>query len=153
MLVIPIYIFFKKTQKISNNKKQKKFNVGTFVCHKKNIFSTFMSLESFFIDKKDLPKENVLFIDDSSSGINIKDYKKRKYNYTRISKDKEIISQDLFWNNITKKFLPTWIHIFVLSFFEDSQEILLYFLKNQNCYRSELFFFLILAFLFIYNCY
>lgn len=117
-LSVPIYIFFKKIKKISNNKERKKFKVGIMIDQLRNIFSmNHYFMELFLLDDNELPKEHVLFIDESGI-LNLKDYKKRGYNYTCLIDDKEIISRDLFFS-IIKKFIPTWIKIFFVSFFEE----------------------------------
>lgn len=119
LLCAPVYRFLNKTKKITRKQKRKKFKIGITIDHPKNIFLMKYYTETIFIDDKELPKKDVLFIDEKGE-INVKDYKERDYNYTRLIKDKETISWDLFWNKIIKLFLPIWTKTFFLSLFEDT---------------------------------
>jgi polysaccharide biosynthesis PFTS motif protein len=116
--VLP-YMFFKKTQKISNNKIRKEFKVGIRINHPKNIFSVNYLNANILISGNELPKRDVLFIDEVGQ-VNLKDYEKRGYNYTSLLNDREIISTNLFWRKIVKCFLPVWVKSIFLSFFEES---------------------------------
>lgn len=118
-LVSTIIILLNKFGGISNNKQRKKFKVGIMVNHSKNIFSmNYYFLESFIIDEKELPKEDVLFIDDTN-GANAKEYDKRGYNYVMLNTHRETISKDMFLNQIFKRFIPIWFKTAFLSIFED----------------------------------
>ena len=61
--------------------------------------------ETVLIDEVELPKEKVLFMDESED-VNISDYKKRGYNYTRIIDDRERFSVDFLKKLL--KLLPKW---------------------------------------------
>jgi len=117
-LSYPLYVFFKKIKKISNNKKQKEFKIGITIDHPKNIFLMNYYTETIFIDDKELPKDEVLFIDECGK-TNLKDYEKRGFNYTRLLDDKEIISSNLFLHKIVKRFFPAWLKSILLSVSED----------------------------------
>ena len=117
-LSYPLYILFKKIKKISSDNEPKKFKIGITIDHPKNIFLMNYYTETIFINDNELPKKDVLFIDECGQ-TNLKDYKKRGFNYTSLLDDKEIISPNLFLHKIVKHFLPTWLKSIFLSVAED----------------------------------
>jgi len=74
--------------------------------------------ETMFIDDVELPKEDILFIDENGSK-NIEGYKKRGWKFTRLLDDRETLSSNLFWNKIVTHFLPVWFKTFFLSLFRE----------------------------------
>jgi polysaccharide biosynthesis PFTS motif protein len=114
-LFYPVYLFFRKFKGISNNIKLQEFKVGiTIPSSSRTIFSTNYLIETIIINPSELPKEQVLFIDENGRK-NIAGYEKRGFNYTRLRDDREFISFDLFWNKILKCFFPVWFKIVILS--------------------------------------
>jgi polysaccharide biosynthesis PFTS motif protein len=116
-LFYPIYLFFKKFKGISNEKNPRKFKVGISVNHPRGLFEMNYHYNAILIDNKNLPKEDVLFIDESGD-INIKEYKKRGYNFTKLRDDREGISLDLL-SKIIKTFLPIWFKTLYLSLLKE----------------------------------
>lgn len=130
-LSVPVFLFLRKVKGISNDKRAQEFNIGIPVSFPKDIFSmNYYLMETLLIDDDELPKEGVLFIDErgqnpgklpgisSDAPPNAKDYEKRGYSYTDLPDDREIISSNLFWQKIVRRFIPTWFKSILLSFWE-----------------------------------
>lgn len=110
----PWYLLLKKVGSVGKSVKKKEFNVGITINHPQNIFSMNYYTESILIDEKELPKEEVLFLDETSK-TNIKDYKERKYNYISLKDEKENVSKKVLLDIILKKVTVAWIkNIFYL---------------------------------------
>lgn len=118
LLAYPVYLFVRKVKWITLRKKREEFNIGITINHPKNMFVMNNCNEDFFIAEEELPKENVLFIDECGE-LNVNDYKKRGYNHVRLLNDRDTISWDLFWK-IIKCFSPIWLKSIFSSFSEDS---------------------------------
>lgn len=130
-LFAPIYVFLKIVKRISNNRRVKEFKVGIDVHDPVRIFQMkYYLLPAILVDDDDLPKDEVLFIDErghrqgsvrgrpNSTPPNLKDYEKRGYNYIDLPDERESISSDLFWQKIVRRFIPTWFKSIFLSFWE-----------------------------------
>lgn len=118
LLFYPLYLVFRKIKWISNKKEFKKFKVGITIDHPKKLFFMNYCNEDYFIDDDELPKENVLFIDESGN-VNVDDYKRYGYNYTRLLRDRETISTNLFFNKIIKCFMPIFFESIINSYREE----------------------------------
>jgi len=118
-LFVPIYYLLKKTRKISSKKNLKKFKVAITVDNPRRLFGMRYLTDTIFIDENELPKEDVLFIDHSTKGINTKDYQEHGWNYTNIFLDKETITSGVLFHKIIRRFLPTWSKTVLYSFFEN----------------------------------
>jgi polysaccharide biosynthesis PFTS motif protein len=119
-LGVPIYVFFKKVRRIVDKKQRKHYRVGIMIPpHPRSIFSLNYLTETIFLNKNELSKNDVLFIDNRGQ-VNLEGYKKREYHYTRLLNDKESISTDLFWRKIVKRLIPTWLKSICFSFFEEA---------------------------------
>lgn len=119
LLFYPVYLFFKKIKGICHNKNRKEFEVGITIDHSKHIFFMNYCNEDYFVDKNELPKEDVLFIDERGK-LNIDYYKKCGYNYTCLLDDRETISLNLFWQKMVKRFLPAWFKVVIFAFSEET---------------------------------
>lgn len=119
LLLYPVYLILKKIKNISDNKCVKRFKVGiTIEKHPKSIFLMNFLSETLYIDEKEFPKDDVLFIDENSQK-NLKEYKKRDWQYTNLIDDREVISTELFWNKIVECFIPTWLKSIYSSLSEE----------------------------------
>lgn len=118
-LLYPIYRFFKKIKRVSDNKCAKKFKVGiTIENHPRSIFLMNYLTETFYIHEKEFPKDEVLFIDENLDK-NVKEYKKRELQYTNLIEDREVISTALFWEKIVRDFFPAWLRSVYFSLSEE----------------------------------
>jgi len=130
-LYYPVHLLLKKVRGISSNKRAKEFKIGISVHIHARVFAMkYWFIETVLVDDAELPKNDVLFIDERGkkhgnlelgAGIsepNSKDYEKRGYNYTNLPDDREIISSNLFWQKLVKRFIPTWLKSIFLSFWE-----------------------------------
>lgn len=117
LLGYPIFLILKKIKGISINKSRKEFTVGISIGpHKRSIFEMNYWTEHFFLDEKEFPKEQVIFIDENGYK-NISGYRQNKYNYTRLTDDRETISLDML-NKVITKFIPAWVRLLFISLSE-----------------------------------
>ncbi|MBR9706184.1 polysaccharide biosynthesis PFTS motif protein [Candidatus Pacearchaeota archaeon] len=118
LLLYPIYLLFIKIKGISNQKLPRRYKIGITINHPKSLFGMNYYTETIFIDDNEMPKEDVLFIDESGK-ININGYKKNGYKFTLLKNDRESLSADFFWNGIIKSFLPTWFKTLIWSIYKE----------------------------------
>lgn len=117
-LFYPSFLFLKKFKGVSKNKRPPKtFKVGITINHPKSLFAMNYFTDTIFIDEHELPKEEVLFIDESGD-VNIEGYKKAGYNYVRLKDDRVTISCDLL-KKFLITFLPIWIKTVFISLFKE----------------------------------
>ena len=124
LLFYPLYLVLRKIKWVSNKKEYKRFKVGVTIDNPKKLFFMNYCNEDYFIDNDELSKENVLFIDESGN-VNIDDYKKHGYNYTKLLIDRKTISKNLFIEKIIKCFIPTWLGTIVNSYREEPWTIVI----------------------------
>jgi len=130
LLLSLCYLFLKKVKGISRRKIAQKFKVGVSVSFPKDIFSmNYYLMETLLVDDKELPKDEVLFIDErgqrtgdtsytGSAPPNSKDYQKRGYHYTNLFDVRETISADTFWQKIVRRFSLAWLKTMLFSLWE-----------------------------------
>jgi polysaccharide biosynthesis PFTS motif protein len=126
LLFYPIFLLIKKFGGIKRGKKSKEFRVGISVT--KGLFTMNFFLDTIFIDSYEMPKRDVLFIDESGQE-NIEGYLKGGYNYIRLRDDRVPLSSKLV-KKIIKVFIPIWAKTILLSlkkepfFFDSKRKIL-----------------------------
>ena len=118
MLAAPFYTLFKKIGGIAKIVNKKTYKVGIMDDHPENSFLMNYFGNNIFLDEKELPKDDVLFIT-----LWEKDKKKleigKEYNAESIYDGKNQLSWDLLWNRIIRRFVPIWIKTAFFSLFEE----------------------------------
>lgn len=106
-LFYPWYLFFKKIRIIPGKQHRKSFKVGITVDQPKGMFEKRYYGDNILVHEKELPKKDVLFIDETKKTETGK-YEKEGYNYTSIRNQREFVSFGLL-KRITLEFFPVWL--------------------------------------------
>ncbi|MBU0591474.1 MAG: hypothetical protein ABIJ10_02455 [Candidatus Micrarchaeota archaeon] len=88
----PFYLLLKKIGSISLNIKKTQFPVAININHPMPIFSMNYYTEIIMLDDQELPKKEVLFLDESPKKVNVNDYKKENCIFTLVNDSRLPIS-------------------------------------------------------------